>query len=159
MKPTVVNPGRVALRPLRSGDEEAAVRWSADPVFCQVADWTPGLSARVVRRYWQTLMAGQEASFRRWGMTRGGVLIGYVDLTNLRAASGELGVAIGERGLWGQGLATAACHLLLKEAWALGLEQVTAEVHEPNRRSQALMRRLGFLEVGVGPPVPYGTSR
>ncbi|MFC4639434.1 GNAT family N-acetyltransferase [Deinococcus hohokamensis] len=150
--------GAVALRSLRPGDEAAAVRWAADPEFCQAADWTPGLAARVVRRHWQALIEGQAPDFHRWGVTLYGRLVGYVDLANLTSCSGELGVAIGDRTLWGQGVATAACRLLLQEAWALGLEQVDAHVHAPNERSQALMRRLGFQAVGMGPPKPYRGS-
>ncbi|MFD1730213.1 hypothetical protein ACFSC4_02400 [Deinococcus malanensis] len=63
----------VALRPLEPGDEGAAVRWAADPLFCQAASWTVGLSPRVIRRHWAALIAGTQADFRRWGSpwTRG----------------------------------------------------------------------------------------
>ena len=40
----------------------------------------------------------------------------------------------------------------------LGLLTITAEVHRPNARSHALMRALGFREIGLdeyyGEPVP-----
>ncbi|GGK14450.1 N-acetyltransferase [Deinococcus malanensis] len=131
------------------------MRWAADPLFCQAASWTVGLSPRVIRRHWAALIAGTQADFRRWGVTLDARLVGYVDLANLSTLSGELGVAIGERSLWGQGVARRACELLLQEAWELGLHTVTAEVHRPNMRSHALMRRLGFQQCGIRRPEPY----
>lgn len=159
MTPVTVPESAVAQRLMRPGDEAAAVRWAADAVFCQAADWTPGLAARVVRRHWQTLMAGQDPGFRRWGVTLDGQLVGYVDLANLTPASGELGVAIGERALWGRGVASAACRLLLEEAWARGLTHVTAEVQAPNERSHGLMRSLGFQVVEVEVPGEGAVTR
>lgn len=150
-----VPPAPVTLRPLAPGDEEAAVRWAADDVFCAAVDWTPGLSPRVVRRHWQTIIAGGDPGFRRWGITSGGVLVGYVDLAGLTAHTAELGIAVGERALWGQGIGRRGCLLALAWAWVTGLDEVTAQVHEPNARSHALMRHLGFVEAGWADPEPY----
>lgn len=59
----------------------------------------------------------------------------------------ELGIAIGDSGLWGQGIGRQAGNLLLRHAFEnLHLQYVWAEVHEPNERSHALMRKLGFTE-------------
>lgn len=55
----------------------------------------------------------------------------------------------------GTGVSRRACELLLEEAWAMGLHTVTAEVHAPNERSHALMRRLGFQECGMTEPHLY----
>ncbi|THF88503.1 GNAT family N-acetyltransferase [Deinococcus sp. KSM4-11] len=138
----------VHLRPLQAGDEDVAVRWANDREFCLAADWTPGLSARTVRRHWQAIIAGGDPTFRRWGIMWNGGLIGYVDLGHLTAHSAELGIAIGNRDLWGQGLARRACSLALAWAWTAGLAEVTARVHQPNGRSHALMRHLGFVADG-----------
>ncbi|GAA0500591.1 GNAT family N-acetyltransferase [Deinococcus depolymerans] len=146
----------VALRPLRPGDEAAAVRWAADPVFCRAVDWTPGLSARVVRRHWQAIIAAQEAAFRRWGVTVNGELVGYADLGRIGPDGAELGIALGDRAQWGRGVAFGACRDLLTLAWAAGLPRVTAHVHAPNARSHALMRRLGMREEGHANPETYG---
>ncbi|GAA5532917.1 GNAT family protein [Deinococcus aluminii] len=146
----------VTLRPLRPGDEEAAVHWAADPEFCLAAGWTVGLAPRKVREHWRRLMAGAGPDFLRLGVEQGGRLVGYVDLANLTPTSGEFGIAIGERALWGRGVGAEAGRLLLAHAFGtLGLHTVTAEVHAPNLRSHALMRRLGFREVGQGGPDRY----
>lgn len=146
----------VTLRPLRPGDEEAAVRWGADDEFCRATGWTVGLAPRMLRRHWQGIIAGGAPNFRRLGVEHGGRLVGYVDLADLSATSGEFGIAVGERALWGRGVGTRAGQLLLAHAFGdLGLQTVTAEVHRPNLPSHALMRRLGFREVGEGGPDEY----
>ncbi|GAA5440431.1 GNAT family N-acetyltransferase [Deinococcus caeni] len=154
------HPLTVALRPLRPGDEAAAVRWAADPVFCRAIDWTPGLSARVVRRHWQGIIAARDPHFYRWGVTVdsetvAGELIGYADLGRIGLDGAELGIAIGDRAWWGRGVAFRACQDLLTLAWEAGLPRVTALVHAPNARSHALMRRLGMRDDGQAAPEPY----
>jgi len=146
----------VRLRPLRPGDEEAAVRWAADPEFCLAAGWTPGLAPRLVRAHWRPIVAGLGPEFLRLGVEAPGRLVGYVDLGHLTRTSGEFGIGIGERALWGQGVGRAAGRLMLAHAFGpLELECVTAQVNGPNRRSHALMRHLGFRQVGRGEPEVY----
>ena len=145
----------VTLRPLRAGDEAAAVHWAADAEFCRAADWTAGLAPRVVRRHWQAIIAGGDPTFRRLGVELDGRLVGYVDLAGLNGTSAEFGVVIGERRLWGQGVARRAGEALITHAATLGLSRLTALVHAPNARSHALLRRLGFREAGHAHPEPY----
>ena len=145
----------VTLRPLRAGDEEVAVRWAADPVFCRAASWTPGLAPRVVRRHWQAIIAGGDPTFLRLGAELDGRLVGFVDLAGLDGTSAEFGIVVGERALWGQGAARRAGEALIAHAAGLGLSRLTALVHAPNVRSHALMRRLGFVEAGHADPEAY----
>ncbi|MFD2609001.1 GNAT family N-acetyltransferase [Deinococcus taklimakanensis] len=146
----------VCLRPLRPGDEHAAVRWAANPLFCRAADWAQGLSPRVVQRHWLGLIHAHQPDFLRLGVEWQGRMVGYVDLAHLSAHEGEFGIGIGESDLWGQGVGRQAGRLLLQFAFEeLGLERVSASVHAPNTRSLALMRRLGFRELGPGEPETY----
>ena len=82
----------------------------------------------------------------------------------------EIGIAIGDSRIWGKGVGAAAGRLMLE--WAFGslcFQKVWADVHEPNARSLALMRKLGFTEVSrngleeyqgqVVPMVQFGLSR
>ena len=144
----------ITLRPLRPGDEETAVRWGADREFCLANGWVPGLAPRVLRRHWQVIIADRSSDFLRLGIEQrgegqGGELVGYVDLGDITAESAEFGIAIGEPRRWGQGMGTRAGQLLLAHAFGpLGLSVLRAEVHAPNVRSHALMRRLGFAVMG-----------
>lgn len=148
----------LTLRPLRPGDEEAAVRWGADEEFCRAADWTPGLEPSRIRDHWATIIAGRSKlhpDFLRLGVDLGDELVGHVDLAFLTAHSGEFGLGI-ERPRWRQGIGLAAGRLLLVHAFeVLKLEEVTATVHTPNLPSHALMRRLGFIEEGDAEPERY----
>ncbi|THF69645.1 GNAT family N-acetyltransferase [Deinococcus sp. Arct2-2] len=146
----------VTLRPLRAGDEQAAVRWAADSEFCLAAGWTPHLAPRVVQTHWKRLIAGAGPDFLRLGIEENAELVGYVDLANKQAHTAELGVAIGERAQWGRGLAHQACRLVLAHAFGpLGLQTVTAQVHAPNLRSHRLMLGLGFTASGRAEPELY----
>ncbi|WP_291425459.1 GNAT family protein [Deinococcus sp.] len=139
----------VSLRSLCPGDENYAAQWGQDREFCLSNGWEPGLPAGRIQAHWRGLITAPPSQFLRLGIVHNGVLVGYTDLADLVAVSGELGVAIGESRLWGQGLGTAAGQLMLRHAFGvLRLERVWAEVHEPNRRSHALMQRLGFVEIG-----------
>ncbi|WP_420596654.1 GNAT family N-acetyltransferase [Deinococcus sp.] len=146
------------LRPLRPGDEEAAVRWAADEEFCRAADWTLNLAPDKVREHWAEIIAGRSKlhpDFLRLGVELGGELVGDVDLAYLTAQSGEFGIQI-ERPRWRQGIGLAAGRLLLIHAFeVLKLEEVTAIVHAPNLPSHALMLRLGFVEEGDAEPERY----
>ena len=78
-----------------------------------------------------------------------GQIVGYAGWQDIRDGVAELGIALGDSQVWGKGIGAVAGRLMLE--WAFGsldLHTVWAEVHEPNTRSLALMRKLGFLEVG-----------
>ncbi|SMB91599.1 GNAT family N-acetyltransferase [Deinococcus hopiensis] len=146
----------ISLRPLRPGDEDAAVRWAADAEFCLASGWTPGLAPRVVRQHWARIIAGGEAGFVRLGVELEGRLIGYTDLGNLSRTAAEWGIGIGERAQWGRGIGREVGRQTLTQAFeTLELRTVRAEVHVPNVRSHALMRRLGFRQAGFGTPELY----
>lgn len=141
----------VTLRAFQAGDEEAAVRWSRDRAFCEANEWTPDLSADVVRECWQ--QRGVTSPHLQM-IEVDGEVVGYAEWQDLAAGEAELGIAIGDSGRWGQGIAAQAGRLML--AWAfteLGLERVWAEAHAPNVRSLALLRKLGFDELG-----PHGEA-
>ncbi|TSA81112.1 GNAT family N-acetyltransferase [Deinococcus detaillensis] len=148
----------IQLRPLRPGDEEAAVRWGADEEFCRAADWPVGLAPDHIREHWIDMTDGRSElhpHFLRLGITLSGALIGHVDLAYLTPVSGEFGIGI-ERPRWRQGVGLAAGKLLLRHAFeVLKLEEVTAIVHAPNLPSHALMLRLGFVEEGESEPEEY----
>lgn len=150
----------LVLRPLRPGDEQVAARWGQSREFCLANGWTPGLSGRVLARHWQHVAASVGPGFLRLGIEEAGTLVGYTDLAALTRTSGEFGVALGDPAAWGQGRGTRAGRLMLAHAFGpLGLREVTAQVHAPNTRSHALMRRLGFVPCGEGEPDTYRGER
>ena len=140
------------LCPLCPDDLSAFARWAADAEFCRAIGWRLGLDERALRAWLAPILAGGEPGFLRLGVAWQGGLIGYVDLADLNGYSGEFGIALGERALWGRGLGVEAGRLLLAHGFGtLGLQLIRAEVHVSNARSLRLMEKLGFVDVGTAP--------
>ena len=76
-----------------------------------------------------------------------------VGTVHYNLATGEVGLLIGEKALWGQGLGKVALSLVLR--WLLesrktvGLK-VWAVVHPENTASLKLFKSLGFVDAGPG---------
>lgn len=141
----------VSLRPLAPYDFEAFRRWSTDREFCLANGWSPDLDEAALRAWWDGLLGSLGPAFDRQGVVLEGQLVGYVDLADIDDSVGRasLGVAIGERSMWGRGLGRAACVRMLERGFEhLGLTRVIAEVHAPNTRSLALVAGLGFTQEG-----------
>jgi ribosomal-protein-alanine N-acetyltransferase len=66
------------------------------------------------------------------------------------AGEGEMWMYLGDPALRGRGFGTEVLRLLLQEAGKLGLHRVVAHVSQENLRAQALYRRLGFVDQGLG---------
>ncbi|MBI4233518.1 MAG: GNAT family N-acetyltransferase [Chloroflexi bacterium] len=80
-----------------------------------------------------------------------GELIGVVGLRRISPEnrSAELGIALGERRVWGQGYGTAAVRAMLDFAFKqMNLHMVWLQTYEFNERAQASFRRCGFREDG-----------
>jgi 8-oxo-dGTP diphosphatase len=79
------------------------------------------------------------------------VLVGCVGLTlDADAKAAELGYWIGRR-FWGHGVGPEAAGRMARWALAhLGIGKLVASVLAENARSQAVLRRIGFREVGEG---------
>lgn len=68
-----------------------------------------------------------------------------IDLWHKRA---EIGFLLG-RGVWGQGYALEAVRAVVAYAAASGLRKLAARTHLGNRRSEALLEKLGFRQEGL----------
>jgi RimJ/RimL family protein N-acetyltransferase len=142
----------LCLRSISLDDLPTIASWACDPEFCAANGWPTGLSEAAVRDWWTSIICQEEAGFLRCGVQHGAALIGFVDLARQTAIQAELGIAIGERALWGRGLGERAARLMLTHAFGtLHLRRVMAEVHATNARSLALMHKLGFRETGLAP--------
>jgi ribosomal-protein-alanine N-acetyltransferase len=76
--------------------------------------------------------------------------VGVCDLSEIdrRHGRAEIGFMLG-RDAWGQGFALEAMRAVLTYAAASGLSRLLARTHLGNRRSDALLERLGFQEEGL----------
>lgn len=140
------------LRPLTLEDVDTIYAWSQDDEFCLSNGWSLGLSHQKIKVWWIALLKTPTSVMVRQGIMHGGQLVGFVELSHINPIlqTASFGIAIGARDLWGQGLGTQAGRLMIQQGFQeMGLRQIHAEVHMPNVRSLALMKKLGFRKTGV----------
>lgn len=83
-----------------------------------------------------------------------GVHVGNIKLAaiNLHHGLGEVGIMIGDRNAWGQGIGTAALRIVVNIArYDLGLRKLTAGCYASNAGSTAAFVKAGFEIEGVRP--------
>jgi RimJ/RimL family protein N-acetyltransferase len=146
---------RIRLRPIEREDLPRYVTWFSDPEVRQY-----------LARYLPLSMAGEEKWFEQV-LTRpedeqplaidlhtgegtwrhiGGA--GYHNI-DWRNHSAEVGIAIGEKTLWNQGLGTDVMETLLRHAFeTLNLHRLFLRVYADNRRAQGAYIKAGFILEG-----------
>lgn len=98
--------------------------------------------------WWKHCVENNSDRFVRMGIEYQQQLIGYVDLADIQRNEAELGIAIGERSVWGKGIGYHASKLMLDYgSEKLGITYFLAETHETNTRSMRMLEKLGFKEV------------
>lgn len=139
----------IRVRPLTMDDYEAVLKWSKDVAFCSANGWELNRSPEELYRWWSMCVKNSVEDFIRMGIEHNGEIIGYADLAGIEDNSAELGIAIGESGLWGKGIGPRAASAMMKfGAEELGITLFTAETNEANIRSRNMLERIGFEEIG-----------
>ena len=143
---------RVRLRPATAEDAPHFMRWASDPDFSRL-QW-----GRRPGRF------PDEDSFMRWSsafsersgqlfvIEHGGRPIGFTNYRDWRAKprSCEIGIGIGERALWSQGLGRDALQALLGYLVdELGAHRVSLSVLAFNDRAIAAYKACGFEVEGI----------
>ncbi|KMJ57671.1 GCN5 family acetyltransferase [Bacillus sp. LL01] len=137
----------IKLRALRIQDFHLVKNWSMDEAFCLANGWEIGRSEGELFSWWINCVNNQSPDFLRIGIQYRSRLIGYADLANMYGNTAELGIAIGESGLWGKGVGTESLKLLMGyAAKELDIQVFEAETHEVNVRSRKMLEKLGFTE-------------
>lgn len=146
----------VSLRPLTIDDAFTIAGWATDPMFCRYADWTVGLSSDEYFAHQAGLIEQPPADLARLGATVDGRLVGYVALQGTEVGRRELGFVVGERGVWGSGVGTAAAAAGLSHGFlTMGLSHIWAEAVDANTASVRILGRIGMRETGVGDQATY----
>jgi len=138
----------IRISPLKMDDFHFVLNWSKDEVFCEANGWEPNRDEEELYKWWERCVNLTSDDFIRIGIEMNGCLIGYVDLACIQNKSAEIGIAIGERSLWGNGIGFHSTKLLLNYANEhLGISIFNAETHETNFRSIRMLEKLGFTEI------------
>ena len=126
------------------GDQEVMAHWDGP------ADADSAETAMVIQVLLNEMQS--EASMH-WTirLRAAGTFVGVCDLSEIRREeSADLGFMLVRR-FWGLGFGSEAARCLLSRAKSLGLKTVSARIHSTNRRSEALLSKLGFEIVAAMP--------
>ena len=148
---------RLVLRPLRPTDATALHRlvndWEVAKTLARVPFPYPReLADEWIASTWERIAAGEAWHLAIVGEERGEeMLVGCVGLTLDRdGTEAELGYWVGRR-FWGHGVAPEAAGRLARWGLAhLDITRIRASTLLDNTRSAAVLRRLGFREIGEG---------
>jgi UDP-4-amino-4,6-dideoxy-N-acetyl-beta-L-altrosamine N-acetyltransferase len=140
----------VLLRPLVSGDLRRLVKWFSDPQINRFLGRTAGVTLADEERWfreYERKADEQIFAIEVDGRHVGNVGLHKVDPVNRKA---ELGILIGEKGLWSKGLGTDAIRAALRYAFdILGLHKVSLDVLDGNHRAVRAYEKVGFVREGV----------
>jgi [ribosomal protein S5]-alanine N-acetyltransferase len=144
---------RLRLQPLEPADAERLFPIMSDAEV--MAHWDvpeiddPELLAAIVEGQLAAVRAGRAY---HWTIRRlaGDDVLGACDLSDIDRwhKRAEVGFIL-RRGAWGQGIAAEAVTAVVAHAAGLGLRRLTARTHLGNRRSDAVLEKLGFREEGL----------
>ncbi|MGG1876416.1 GNAT family N-acetyltransferase [Paenibacillus cisolokensis] len=145
------NANNIVLRPLSMKDYPVVLHWSRDTVFCEANGWPVHRTEEELHSWWFRCVHHAPEDFIRMGIEIAGTLIGYVDVACIRDNCAEIGIAIGDRSHWGQGIGYAATRNMMEYgAETLGITVFYAEIDETNIRSRRMFEKIGFREIGSG---------
>ena len=142
----------VTLRPLTLADLPDMMRWGSQPEFrWQQWGMQPGQWEEPDARKWIEFMTRDGAS-GAWAIEHDGRAVGFVNFRDLKpkAKSCEIGVGIGEPGLWGKHIGREALRLeiaYLQEQ--LGMHRIGLSVIAHNDRAIWMYKALGFVVEGI----------
>ncbi|MGA2111021.1 MAG: GNAT family protein [Anaerolineales bacterium] len=146
---------RVRLRRVEREDLPRFVRWFADPEVRAGLLMYFGISLAMEERWFEQVLQRPDDEQPLAIEVRTGrdqwEHIGSAGLHHIewRNRSAELGIVIGEKRYWNQGLGTEVIHLLLGHAFeTLNLWRVFLRVFEDNPRAQHVYEKAGFILEG-----------
>ena len=143
---------RVYLRPLEPDDADLVSRWYADDRVRKLMGDPPASFARRRQRYEDAVKEDGDSVYR-FIICRleDDVAVGRTDIFEVDRANGScaFGIAIGDPGLWGQGLGTDAVAAIVDFAFGeLRMERVWLDTDAENTRAQAVYAKAGFTVEG-----------
>jgi diamine N-acetyltransferase len=145
---------RVLLRAPERSDIPTFVRWFNDGETTAFLSMRSPMSVAAEEQWFERMLEAQGKSAFHFVMCRleDGQPIGTIGLFNLDYINGHagVGISIGEKALWGQGLGTDAMNALLDFGFGqLRLERMWLEVFDFNPRGRRSYEKSGFVLEGT----------
>ena len=142
---------RVRLRVLTEGESAHLSRWFSDEEFQrhQWGAWHGPMSLDEAQGFWTRFQAADplDPDCALFALEHAGAVVGFANFRRLNARHGnvDLGIGIGEKGLWGKGLGTEALGLLVGHLLGeRGMHRIRLHVAATNDRAIASYRKAGF---------------
>lgn len=140
----------VTLRPADDADPPRFVPWFAD------MEVTRYLGGRMAVALYQEVdyfkRVGESKNDVAWVLEVAGTAVGATGIHRIDwpNAHGTTGIVIGERSLWGRGIASEAMALRTRYAFReLNLQKLMTEVFVENLASRRALEKCGYRTVGV----------
>jgi [ribosomal protein S5]-alanine N-acetyltransferase len=135
---------RLVLRRIRQSDAAVLHEIFRDEETMRYWSTLPHASLDQTREFIaRTIAACDDGTGDDFAVTKNGIVVGKAGLWG----GNEIGF-IFSRTVWGAGVAHEAVSAVLARASAQGIASIRADVDPRNARSLALLKRLGFQEVG-----------
>lgn len=137
----------VSIRPLMMEDAYTSVKWRNDSeVFKYTGNtYNHGITIQDELSWIKNVI--QAENEYRCAIIVDNQYVGNIYLTNIGNGSAVYHIFLGEKSIWGKGVARRASQLILKYAFdSLNLNKVELNVKMKNERAIELYKRIGFQE-------------
>ena len=155
---------RVYLRPAERADIPLFVGWLNDAETASFLSMRAPMSIAAEQDWFEKMLAthGKERWFFVMCLLAGGQAIGTIGLFDVDMVNGSaaMGIAIGEKDLWGKGYGSDALNALLDFGFGeLRLERIWLEVNDDNVRAKRSYEKCGFIFEGTERHAMYRDGR
>lgn len=145
---------RVFLRPGERADIQLFVRWLNDAETTSFLSMRAPMSIAMEEQWFERMLTqqGKDAFHFVMCLLADGQPVGTIGLFDVDYVNGSagIGISIGEKQLWGQGLGTDAMLALLDFGFGqLRLERMWLEVYDFNARGRRSYEKCGFVLEGT----------
>jgi RimJ/RimL family protein N-acetyltransferase len=150
----IIRGERVFLRAGERSDIANFVRWLSDGETTSYLSMRSPMSVAMEEKWFEDMLArqGKDAYHFVICMLDDGRPIGTLGLFAIDYVNGNagIGISIGEKALWGQGLGTDAMNAIVDFGFGmLRLERLWLEVYDFNKRARRSYDKCGFTLEGV----------
>lgn len=138
---------RLILRALQKDDAPAMYKnWTWDERVARYCRWYPHTDLSQTEQLLHMYLSDGNAY--RWGIERGGELIGVIDVVDQTEVCATLGYVLSHNH-WNQGYMSEALAAVIEHLFSCGFAAVAAEHHVENMASGRVMEKCGMRFVGM----------
>ena len=151
---------KCTLRPPRKDELSIYQRWFED---VDVLRFTPGIGplSDAKEEEWFDRV-GEDPNAVQWVIEVDGKPVGFTGIggINWRHSNGETGIAIGDKSLWGKGIASEAMKLRTAFCFReLNLHKIRTRAFMENEASKRALQKAGYRETGIQREEMYREGR